>query len=125
MIWFSPTTKVTIWSIEGKGKYTEVSFSSSRKGKEEGAEWKNSSWSFVRFVGKAHTKANELQRKDRIVLTQAGMTKEPYEDKEGKTAYPKSPAMVVFDFEMADVPATRQSSPAQENEPSDSDELPF
>jgi hypothetical protein len=122
MIWFSPTQKVTVWSVEGKGKYTEVQFSSSRKGKEEGAEWKNSSWSFVRFVGKAHTKANELQRKDRIVLTMAGMTKEPYE-KDGKTEYPKNPAMVVFDFEKADTPSGHNPDvpPVVQEE----DELPF
>jgi hypothetical protein len=106
MIWFSPTTKVTVWKVEGKGKYSEVSFSSSRKEQGEGGAWLNSNWSFVRFVGKAHTKANELQAKDRIVLTKAAMTKESYE-KDGEKQYPKNPAMVVFDFEMADAPAGR------------------
>jgi hypothetical protein len=124
MIWFSPTQKVTVWSVTGKGKYTEVQFSSSRKGKEEGAEWKNSSWSFVRFVGKAHAKANTLQRKDRIILTQAGMTLEPYTDKEGNTAYPKTPAIVVFDFTVAEAPSGQRSQPTQEENFDDQD-IPF
>ena len=124
MIWFSPTTKVTIWKVEGKGKYSEITFSSSRKEQGEGGGWLNSNWSFVRFVGKAHTKANELQPKDRIVLTKAAMTKESYKDKEGNTAYPKNPAMVVFDFEMADAP--KQSASSQEESFDNSDEnIPF
>ncbi len=121
MIWFSPTTKVTIWKVEGKGKYSEVTFSSSRKEQGESGGWLNSNWSFVRFVGKAHTKANELQAKDRIVLTKAAMTKESYE-KDGEKQYPKNPAMVVFDFEMADAPAGHNPDvPPQVAE----DEIPF
>jgi hypothetical protein len=122
MIWFSPTQKVTVWKIEPKDKFTEVQFSSSRKEQGEGGGWKNSSWSFVRFVGAAHTKAAGLQRQDRIVLTKAAMSKEPYE-KDGETLYPKNPAMVVFDFDMADAPAGHNPDvpPQVEDEP----ELPF
>jgi len=121
MIWFSPTQKVTVWRVEDKGKYSNVQFSSSRKEQGEGGAWLNSSWSFVRFVKDAHTKASNLQPKDRIILTKAGMTLEPYE-KDGEKQYPKTPAMVVFDFEMVD--GTKKSEPAQEDN-FDSDSIPF
>jgi hypothetical protein len=122
MIWFSPTTRVTVWKVKSQEKFTEVQFSSSRKEQGEGGEWKNSSWSFVRFVGKAHTKASNLQRKDRIVLTKAAMTKEPYE-KDGETLYPKNPAMVVFDFDMVDVPAG--NNPDVPPQVEDDSDIPF
>jgi hypothetical protein len=123
MIWFSPTTKVTIWKVDQKEKYSEVTFSSSRKEQGEGGAWLNSNWSFVRFVGKAHTKADSLEPKNRIVLTKAAMTKEPYE-KDGEKQYPKNPSMVVFDFEMADAPAGRNPDvpPQVEDDP---DSIPF
>jgi len=92
--------RVTVWKIEDKGNYGLVQFSSSRKDKrieDSKKQWVNSSWSFVRFVGKAHKKLGELSRGTRIELHGATIALEPYE-KDGETIYPKTPGLVVFDF---------------------------
>lgn len=56
MLWIQENQRVTIWKVEDKGKYSEVKFSSARKDKNSG-DYKNSTWSFVRFVGEAHKKS--------------------------------------------------------------------
>jgi hypothetical protein len=116
-------TRVVIWETEDKGNYHLVKMGSSRKDKATG-EYKNSNWSFVRFVGKAHDKIGAVQQKEKIVIKGAGISQEPYM-KEGVKTYPKNPQIVVFDFEpyvpdgggkMDEPPAVEEDS----NEP-----LPF
>jgi len=95
----SDTQRVTVWTIEDRQKFAIVQMSSSRKDKKTD-EWKNTSWSFVRFVGKAYEKINEigLKREDRIVLKGATISQEPYMDN-GEKKYPKMPQITVFNWE--------------------------
>lgn len=97
MIWINDRQFATIWEIEDKTTYSLVKMSTSRKDKESG-EYKNSNWSYVRFVGEAHKKAHELNRKDRVVIKGGGISLEPYE-KNGEKIYPKSPQIVVFNWD--------------------------
>jgi hypothetical protein len=90
--------RVTVWSVEDKGAYSVVSISSSRKDKRDDT-WKNSNWSFVKFVGAAHEKAKELKEKDRIELHGATISREEYTDANGERAWPKSPQLVIFNWE--------------------------
>ena len=91
-------TRATVWEIDNKGKYASVKMSSSRKDKRlpEGKQWVNTSW-FARFVGDAFGKIDDLARGTRIELVNAYVAQEPYEV-EGVKTYPKSPQVVVFDF---------------------------
>jgi len=118
--------RVTVWSVEDKGTYSLVSMSSSRKDKKSG-EYKNTSWSFVRFVGEAHKKAGELKEKDRIELHGAILSREEYEDEDGNRAWPKNPQFVVFNWQYpdnADASGGYDAPPKVQVEPDD-DELPF
>lgn len=121
MIYISDKQFVTVWEVEDKGNYSLVKMSTSRKDKQTG-EYKNSNWSFVRFVGDAHKKAGDLVAKDRIVIKGGGISSEPYM-KDGVKAYPKSPQIVVFNFEKpeeTDTSSKMDTPPATEDEP-----LPF
>jgi hypothetical protein len=117
--------RVTIWKIEDKETYALVQFSSSRKDKTSG-EYKNSSWSFVRFVGDAYKKIGELQPKARIALKGAGISIEPYVDKNGEKKYPKNPQIVVFNWDFVEANAeTTDSAPVVKSSDDDDDDLPF
>jgi len=117
--------RANVWTIENKGNYTQVKLGTSRKDKQTG-EYKNSNWSFVRFVGEAHKKAQSLSEKDRIVIKGGGISQEPYTDQQGNRAWPKSPQIVVFDFEMY-TPDSKPSSGGMDTPPmvEESEELPF
>jgi len=96
-IWLQPT-KATIWSVVDKGKYSEVRLSTGRKIQDtEPAQWANSNWSFVRFVGQAHDMVKDLGEKTqtRVTLESGNFSQEPYE-KDGEKMYPKAPKLVVF-----------------------------
>ena len=97
MLNFNNTQRVSVWKIEIKENHALVRMGSSRKEKSSG-EYKNSTWSFVRFVGEAFKKIDQLKEKDRIVLKGAGISLEPYVDKNGETQYPKIPQIVVFNW---------------------------
>jgi len=121
MLWIQENQRVTVWKVEDKGKYSEVKFSSARKDKNSG-DYKNSTWSFVRFVGEAHKKASTLKEKDRIELKGAGFSIEEYTDKEGNRAWPKNPSLVVFNFEKY-VPEDSQPSESPDID-EDEEEMP-
>lgn len=95
----SDTQRVSVWNVEDKEKFALVQMSSSRKDKQSG-EYKNTSWSYVRFVGAAYNKiATEgLQHGDRIVLKGATIAQEPY-FVDGVKTYPKYPQITVFNWE--------------------------
>lgn len=97
MIYISDRQFCTIWEVEDKGNYSLVRMSTSRKDKESG-EYKNSNWSFVRFVGDAHKKASELKEKDRICIKGGGISSEPY-NRDGVKTYPKNPQIVIFNWD--------------------------
>ena len=99
-MWFIKDNYATIWKMEDKGKYSLGQVSTSRKEKTTG-EYANSSWSFVRFVGKAHEKSASLIDKEgytRIKVILGGISREPYM-KEGEKLWPKNPAIVIFDYD--------------------------
>ena len=98
MLNFSNTQRVMVWDIDKRDNYALVRMGSSRKEKSSG-DYKNSTWSFVRFVGNAFKKIDDLSIKDKIVLKGAGISLEPYVDKNGETQYPKNPQIVVFNWE--------------------------
>ena len=126
MLNFNDTQRVTVWKIEMKENHALVRMGSSRKDKASG-EYKNSTWSFVRFVGKAFEKIDQLNEKDRIVLKGAGISLEPYVDKNGETKYPKTSQIVVFNWEHYNPEPT--SSTNSDSAPvvasSDDEDLPF
>ncbi len=83
---------------ERKERMTIVHLSSSRKDNQSD-EFKYSDWGFSKFVGKAHSDMESIGEGDILVLTNAMLTKEPYE-KDGETVRPKSPILTVFEFEV-------------------------
>ena len=127
MLNINDTQRVKIWNIEKKERHALVRMSSSRKEKDSG-EYKNSTWSFVRFVGRAFEKIDTLSVNDTIVLKGAGLSKEPYTDKNtGEIKYPQNPQFVVFNWEPFSYEDGGQSSSSSKPpvvESSDED-LPF
>lgn len=128
MLNFSGTQRVKIWNIEKKERYALVRMGSSRKEKASG-DYKNSTWSFVRFVGNAFKKIDELSVNDTIVLKGAGISKEPYTDKTtGEIKYPQNAQIVVFNWEPFTYEDNEQAS-GGDNAPvvasSDDEDLPF
>lgn len=110
--------RVMIWKIEDKSTHALVQMTSSRKDKKTN-EYKNSTWSFVRFVGEAYKKIGSLSEKDRIIV-QGGVSKEPYNDKDGNKKYPENPQIVVFNWEPVE-----ESSNKKQEESVEDDNLPF
>ena len=86
--------RVTVWEpheAERIKSTIEANISSAKKESEE--EWKYYSWN-AKFVGQAYGKAQGLEDRDRIELTEAAI--ENYYSKEKKKLYV---TVVVFDFE--------------------------
>lgn len=122
MLYISEKQFATVWEVEDKGNYSLVKMSTSRKDKESG-DYKNSSWTFVRFVSQAHDKAKSLKKQDRIVIKGGGISLEPY-IKDGQKTYPKNPQIVVFNFDFAE--AFSSSGNSMDTPPSvEDDDLPF
>lgn len=124
----SDTQRVTIWQIEDKGKFSLIRMSSARKDKTSG-EYKNSNWSFVRFVGKAHEKiaTDGLKRQDRIVLKGAAISLEDYVDDNGEKKYPQHPTLTVFNWEhlASETTPGMDAPPKMSDSSSDSEDIPF
>jgi hypothetical protein len=120
-IWIKPT-KVTLWKNEDKGNYSVVTVSSGRK-LQDSEEWKNSNWSFVRFVGQAHEAVKNLEEKARIILETGYFSIEPYE-MDGEKKYPKASQLVVFKISVGDAPSEKSqmdTAPAVD----DDEDFPF
>jgi hypothetical protein len=94
---FGTNNYCTLWGIEDKGKYSVVEMSTSRKDKETGEYTTDFSSKFVRFIGEAHNKLKKYgySRKDRIKLTNCGVTTDKGNDDRWYTNF------LVFDFEDA------------------------
>ena len=124
MIYFKDAL-VTVWKVEDKGKYSIVSLSSGRKDKKT-EKYVNSNWTFVRFVGEAHEKAQELKEKDRIKIN-GGFSWEPYTDENGERKFAKTPSLVVFNFGYSEdkLQANNPDKPPVVEDDSDNEELPF
>jgi len=108
--------------VEVKDKHSVVHLSTSRKYKDK---YLYSAWFYCSFVGDAHTLFRELNigKGDVLVLKNSMMTWEEYE-KNGETLRPKSPSLVVFDFDVYRKGGSTQSTkPPVEEE--DEDDIPF
>ncbi len=129
-------TYASVWKAENKGKYLEVQMSTGRRDyraqnpdqvddKNRKFAYANSSWSFVSFVGNASKKGLENRangrQPTRIEIPEWGgeWTLEPYL-KDGKKVYPKSPRLVVWDFEYQD-----EAKADVPKEGGNEDEFPF
>ena len=87
----------TVWEVrEGRGKYTDVRISISRKDKNSG-NYETDFSGYVRFIGDAATDALGLQPKDRIKIGECETTNRY--DKEKNVTYTNH---AVFSFERAD-----------------------
>lgn len=93
---FGKDSYAKIWKITDNGKYSTVELSTSKKNREGEYETDFSS-KFVRFVGKAHTLAAQLNGNEKIRLGSCGVTNKF--DKERQKAYTN---FIVFDFELVD-----------------------
>lgn len=86
----------SIWSVEpGKGNFTKVRLSTSRKNKD--GQYEQDFTGFCTFISQAHAKAARLKERDRIKLGDVDVTNSY--DKEKKKEYTN---FKVFDFEMVD-----------------------
>ena len=118
----------TIWSTEpGKGNFTNVRLSISRKNKETD-QYEDEFSGFCMFIGEARAKAEHLKERDRIKLGDVDVTRR-YDKEKQKEYY----TFKVFSFEMADGNGSQSnhsasqqvsSNPVDSN-PVDTDELPF
>lgn len=125
---FRPGAFATCWSVEeGKGKFTNVRLSISRKNKDTG-EYEDEFSGFCMFIGEARAKAERLKERDRIKLGDVDVTRR-YDKEKQKEYY----TFKVFSFEMAD-DAAQRPAPAQGENPVEGngftgvevgDELPF
>lgn len=84
----------SVWEVKGgKGNYTDVRISTSKK-KNDAYETDFSGW--VRFIGTAHQKANSLKARDRIKISDCEVTNSY--NKEKDVTYTN---FAVFTFENA------------------------
>lgn len=85
-----------VWEVKaGKGNYTDVRLSVSKKNKQTD-QYETDFSGFVRFIGTAHQNASGLKEKDRIKIGDCEVTN-TY-DKEKKVTYTN---FAVFSFENA------------------------
>lgn len=107
-----------VWKIDKKEKYADLRISTSEKVEKDGnTSYINSNW-FVRAVGKAFNQLKDINEGDKVVITKAKLSNEPYErNGEKRSAF----KFVVLEFESKE----GISEPENTND-SDSDEnLPF
>lgn len=106
-----------VWKIEKKEKYAELRISTSEKVDKDGnTEYINSNW-FARAVGKAFNQLKDINEGDRVTITKAKLSNEPYEkDGQKRSAF----KFVVLEFE------SKEDTKATTVADDDSDEsLPF
>lgn len=92
-----------VWKIEDRETYALVTLGTSRKDKQTN-EYKNSNWSYVKFVADAYKHISELELKMRIIVKSGGISREPYVDhktseREDGLVWPKYEGIVVFAWE--------------------------
>lgn len=106
-----------VWKTDVKEKYTDLRISTSEKIEKNGeTSYINSNW-FARAIGKAHNQAKNFKEGDRVTITKAKLSNEPYEkDGEKRSAF----KFVVLEFE------SKEDTKATTVVDDDSDEsLPF
>jgi hypothetical protein len=115
----------TIWQVEDKQTYASVRMSTSRKDKRDDT-YKNSNWSFVRFVGDAYKKVIGLPEKTRIQIKGGTVSWESYTDSTGAKVFAKTPQITIFNFEVQE---SNQQTLGLDTPPAvvpeETDEMPF
>lgn len=125
---FANNNFAKVWKIypnekEGQ-KYRLVQMSTSRKNKKDGTYTTDFS-GYVRMVGKAFEKADELEAKDGIKILSCGVTTS-YNKEQNKNFE----QFIVFDFEFSDEKKAKEASKITNPDdfmelPDDDAELPF
>lgn len=105
-----------IWNHEDKGKYSVVELSTSRKDRETGDYRTDFSSKFVRFIGTAHDRLNDLQENGRIKIGECEVTTEKGNDGKWYTNF------LVYSFDNADdveasTPTTARATKGKGREP--------
>ena len=106
-----------VWKTDVKEKYTDLRISTSEKIEKNGeTSYINSNW-FARAIGKAHNQAKNFKEGDRVTITKAKLSNEPYEkDGEKRSAF----KFVILEFE------SQENIKSPETVDDDSEEsLPF
>ena len=127
---FRQNSWATVWSVEpGKGNFTNVRLSISRKNKDTD-QYEDEFSGFCMFIGEARAKAERLKERDRIKLGDVDVTRR-YDKERQKEYY----TFKVFSFEMADAPGSGgghggysvppASNPVDSNPVDSDDGLPF
>lgn len=119
---FKTNSFAKCWQIQpGKGNFTNVRLSTSRKNRDTGAYEQDFS-GYVMFIGNAHAKAQKLKEGDRIRLGEVDVTTNY--DKQRQKEYVNYRC---FSFEMADEAGNAASAAAQPTSGGVPDEetLPF
>ena len=107
-----------VWKIDKKEKYADLRISTSEKVEKDGEiSYINSNW-FTRAVGKAFNQLKDINEGDRVTITKAKLSNEPYEkDGEKRSAF----KFVGLEFE-----SKGNTQAPEANNTSDSEEdLPF
>jgi len=97
----------SVWSVEpGKGNFTKVRLSISRKNKD--GQYEQDFAGYCTFISQAHAKAARLKEKDRIKLGDVDVSNSYDKDKQKEYVNFK-----VFDFEMADAAGSAKPAGGQ------------
>lgn len=108
--------RVKIWEIEDRETYAVVRLSTSRMDKRDDS-YKNSNWSFVKFVKDAYAKLMSEVKVGDMLSVNCGISNEPYLKDNVKT-YPKNPTIVVFNFSKYDPEKHNSEDMGQSSTPS-------
>ena len=96
MVFVNNKVFAKVWKTDVKEKYTDLRISTSEKIEKDGeTTYINSNW-FARAIGKAHNQAKNLKEGDRVTITKAKLSNEPYEKDGEKRSVLK---FVVLEFE--------------------------
>lgn len=117
MVFVNNKVFAKVWKTDVKEKYTDLRISTSEKIEKNGeTSYINSNW-FARAIGKAHNQAKNFKEGDRVTITKAKLSNEPYEkDGEKRSAF----KFVILEFE------SQENTKAPETVDDDSEEsLPF
>jgi len=117
MIFITNKIYAKVWKIDKKEKYADLQISTSEKIEKDGnTDFINSSW-FARVIGKGFNQLKDINEGDRVIITKAKLSNEPYE-KDGKKR--SAFKFVVLEFESkedVEAPETNNTSDSEEDLP--------
>lgn len=110
MIFVTNKIFAKVWKIDKKEKYADLRISTSEKTEKDGkTEYLNSNW-FARAIGKAFNQLKDINEGDRVVITKAKLTNEPYE-KDGVKKSAFKFVILEFEIEGSTDPTTVEEDP--------------